>query len=371
MFNLTSKERLLAALRGEPVDYVPWSPNLAYWWEAQSDEFIHLGELEFLKKIGAEPLFRGHYPQYKKKWTSSELFKYRFKHVNEREIVKGPETITVFETPVGSLKYVTRYSASGNTSFLCEHAVKSEDDLKILTYLYEDIELEADYKTFNEEAKRLGEEGLIVPTIVPIVNKTSFQAMIEHWVGTEELAYLVADYPQAIEEALGAMRLVTNKAALISSQSDAQAFITWEDTSTTNISPAYYEKYIAPEIDGWCDILHKNDKIYIQHACGHLRALMPIIAKTKIDCIESISPPPTGNIELWEARNILTDRISLVGGIEPTVLLNSTNDELGVYAEKLYRNMGSKGFILANSDSCPPGVQIEKFFLLQKITKRL
>jgi len=368
---MTNKKRLLAALRGHPVDYVPYSPNLAYWWDSQSEEFVKNGELEFLKKIGADPLFRGHYPQHNKEWISPVLFKYSFKHTNVREIVSGTETITTFDTPVGNLRYVKKYSASGNTTFLSEHAVKSEEDFKILTYLYEDIELEVDYKTFNEEAKKLGDEGLIIPTLVPIINKTSFQAMVEHWVGTEELVYLVCDYPKVVEETLGAMRLVTKKAALISSQSDAEAFITWEDTSTTNISPQFYEKYIVPEIDDWCEILHKNGKLYIQHACGHLKSLMPIIANSKIDCIESISPPPTGNIELWEARDILTDRISLVGGIEPTVLLSSTIDELKEYVEKLYRNIGDKGFILANSDSCPPGVEIEKLYLLKKIVKRL
>lgn len=367
---MTHQERLLAALRGQPVDYVPWSPNLAYWWEAQSEEFIGKGELEFLKDIGADPLFRGHYPQYKKAWTSAVLFKHSFKHTNIREIVNGNETTTVFETPVGNLKYVKKYSASGNTTFLSEHAVKTQEDLKVLIYMYEDMELEADYKTFNEEVKKLGDEGLIVPTLLPINNKSSFQSMVEHWVGTEELVYLVYDYPEAVEEALATMRLVTKKAALISSLSDAEAFITWEDTSTTNISPLFYEKYIVPEINDWCDILHKNGKLYIQHACGHLKALMPLIASSKIDCIESISPPPTGNIELWEARNILKDRISLVGGIEPTVLLYSTLVELKVYAEKLCRNMGNKGFIMANSDSCPIGVEIEKLFLLKNIVKK-
>jgi uroporphyrinogen-III decarboxylase len=64
-----------------------------------------------------------------------------------------------------------------------------------------------------------------------------------------------------------------------------------EDTSTTNINPAYYEKYILPEINGWCDILHGEGKKYIQHACGHLKHLLPLLGGSKIDGIESVSPP--------------------------------------------------------------------------------
>ena len=29
---MTPKERLMAALTGQPTDRTPWSPNLAYWW---------------------------------------------------------------------------------------------------------------------------------------------------------------------------------------------------------------------------------------------------------------------------------------------------------------------------------------------------
>ena len=34
---LTAKQRLLRAIRGEDIDRVPWSPFLAYWWENQPE----------------------------------------------------------------------------------------------------------------------------------------------------------------------------------------------------------------------------------------------------------------------------------------------------------------------------------------------
>jgi len=32
-FKMTSKERIVAALNGDPIDYTPFSPFLAYVWE--------------------------------------------------------------------------------------------------------------------------------------------------------------------------------------------------------------------------------------------------------------------------------------------------------------------------------------------------
>ena len=58
---MTPKQRLLASITGKEIDHFAWSPNLAYWWEHSSDDIVNMGEVEFLKSIGADPLIRGHF----------------------------------------------------------------------------------------------------------------------------------------------------------------------------------------------------------------------------------------------------------------------------------------------------------------------
>jgi len=363
------KQRILNALKGEAVDRLPWSPNLAYWWQWQSHEVVECGEMQFLLRMGADPLIRGHFPYPNKdEYSDLLLFKTSFKKSETSEITRGDEKLIVYSTPVGILKLTYRYMPNGNTWFMTEHGVKTREDFKVLKYLFDDMVVEEDYALFNQACEIYGDEALLVPMLCPKPNlKSSFQSLLEYWVGTEELIYAVSDYPETVEDTLESMKRVTAETAKISSESKAEAFITWEDTSTTNISPVMYEKYILPEINGWCDILHNCGKLYIQHACGHLKNLIPLIAKSKIDCIESISPPPTGNIEIWEAKEVLPSDISLIGGIEPTVFLNSSVSELKEYTEQLIKKMKGSRFILANSDSCPPGVTIEKFQIVSEL----
>jgi hypothetical protein len=367
---MTSKQRLLSAIKGEKLDFIPWSPNLAYWWEHEeiSGSIDLSNEVCFLRDIGADPLIRGHYPISSSKWEDMFLFDTKYKKSTVRESVNGNFKQKIYETPVGNLNFMYRLSDKGNTWFLTEHGVKNEEDFKILQYLKEDTILIANYTRYEEESNKYREDALLVPILCP-ESKSAFQAMLEYWVGTEELIYALADFPETVIATLGTMRSVSEKAAEISSQSSAEAFLTWEDTSTTNLSPQYYEKYILPEINSWCDILHKNNKLYVQHACGHLKDLMTLIAKSKIDCIESISPPPTGNIELWEAREQLPENIALIGGIEPTVFLNYNMSDLEKYVTRLIEKMKHSKFVIANSDSCPPGVELEKFKLVSEIIK--
>lgn len=365
---MTSKERIVKALMGKETDRIPFCPFLTYWWESQEDELTNRGELEFLESIGADPLFRGHYPMYGKDGEGIFLFKRSIEDCEISTEVNGNIKITTYHTSKGDLKFGYQYVEEGNTWFLVDHPVKEEEDFQILKYIMDCTHLEADYEMFERESEKLGDRGLLMPLLCPEM-KTSFQSLLESWVGTENLVYALMDYPETVQETLDSMYRVSREAAEISANSSSPFFITWEDTSTTNISPQYYRDYILPEIDMWCDILHKKGKRYVQHACGRLNALLPDIAESKIDVLESISPFPTGDVDLNDVNRILPERIAILGGIEPVKLLNLSVEEITDNAREVLNIMKDRGYVLANSDSCPPGVTIEKFKALAQLVK--
>ena len=370
---MTPKQRLLASITGKEIDRFAWSPNLAYWWEHSSDDIVNMGEVEFLKSIGADPLIRGHfaYKPGSRSWDNMMLYDVSYDgSCAVKETMDGDKKHVIYETPVGKLDFIYIYSASGDTWFLKEHGVKEEEDFKTLAYLKDHTVLTPNYERFEREAAQLVEDGLMLPILVPDL-KSSFQSMVEYWVGTEGIVYAVYDYPEVVEEALASMRALNMRAVEICAASSAECLLTWEDSSTTNISPSLYEEYIVPEINDWCDALHKAGKYYIQHACGHLQQLMPAMAKSKIDCIESISPPPTGNIEIWDARAKLPEHIALIGGIEAVNFLNLPLEELKAYAQKLLKSVSHTRYVLANSDSCPPYVALEKFKMLGELVRNV
>lgn len=366
---MTSRERILKTLKGEKVDKVPFCPMLSYWWENQEDEITNRGELEFLESIGADPLFRGHYPIYGKVAEDMLLCKRHIEDCTISTEVNGNRRVLTYHTSKGDLKFGYRYVEQGKTWFLVDHPVKSEEDFGILKYIMDSTHLEADYERFEREAEKLGERGLLMPLICP-ETKTSFQALLESWVGTEELVYALADYPEIVQETLQSMYRVSKEAAEIAANSTCEFFISWEDTSTTNISPQYYRDYILPEINMWCEILHKKGKRYVQHACGKLNSLLPDIAGSKIDVLESVTPAPTGDIIMDDVNKILPERIAVIGGIEPVELLSTSVEETVNKAQELLNIMENRGYILSNSDSCPPGVSVEKFEALAQLVSK-
>ena len=350
MHAMTSKERIIAALEGEPCDRPPFCPFLAYVWENYPQEIQDAGQPAFLRSVEADPLWRG----------APCPVKVRSPAVERESVASDGSRRMELGTPVGTLRMVWTRSPDGNTSFLTEHPLKTLEDLKIMAWIEEHSVLELNHESVEKHLAGAGREGLSLGQLLPR-GKSSFQTLIEHSIGTQEMAYLLADTPEAVEALLEPMVANDLRAAKLSSESGFYGyFITWEDSSTQNYSPTQYRKYIASEIRQWCALLRSNGQKYIQHACGHLKDLLPIIADSGIFAVESLSPPPTGNISLKDARTLLGS-VGIIGGIEPTKLLWTSESDLPAYAEEVLRDGGGGPFVLANSDSCPPGVNPEKF----------
>lgn len=61
----------------------------------------------------------------------------------------------------------------------------------------------------------------------------------------------------------------------------------------------------------------------------------------------------------------------LIGGIEPTFFKNCSIPELEERVEYLCSISKNRRFILANSDSCPPDVEHEKFCVASRLVRNM
>ena len=206
---MTVKERLLNAIKGKETDRVAWSPFLAYYFEHLPSEVQARGQFAYLKEMGADPLLRGFMTLYQIEYGGCEV----------SAKVCGNKRVVTYETPVGALKEGYTFSENANSWFLTEHPVKTEENFRILQYLYEHIKLKEDFKAYQALAKEVGEDGLIVP-LMGAMDKTPFQTLVERWCGTVDLTYALYDFPEVVEECLSSMNQVAGRAAEISVNSE-------------------------------------------------------------------------------------------------------------------------------------------------------
>jgi hypothetical protein len=357
---MTSKERLIAALHNRPVDHVPFSPFLAYVWESFPDEIQQAGHAAFYQMVGADPLWRGAPCPVKAILPDG---------MERRTAQEGDREVTHTTTPVGTIRSAYIRSDNGNTSFLVEHPLKTEADYKIRLWIEEHTRYEPNFDAVADHLNGPGREGLSLGQLIPRC-KSAYQDMVEFFVGTEELVYAQMDYPDTVRTLWQTMVANDLTAVKIAIESDYDYFITWEDSSTQNYSPTQYDQFIGSEIGQWCELLAGAGKHYIQHACGHVEALVGRMRDTGVLAVESISPPPTGNITIRDARAIVGDTMGIIGGIEPTQFLHLDEEALEPYVASVIEEARGGAFILANSDSCPPGVTVDKFKRVAAIAQR-
>ncbi len=356
---MTSNQRLRSALLGLQTDRVPFSPFLAYVWEYFPKEIQRQGQLVFYQKIGADPLWRG---------CACPTCAPLPQGCETRTTESGDESHTYITTPVGTLHSMAKRSSEGNTWFLIEHPLKTREDFLIQIWIERHTEVQYDPAGVLAHLNGEGQEGLSVGMLTPRC-KSAFQSLVEHHVGTEELAYALADFPEAVEELLAAMVRVDQKAVELAVQCPLEFYLTWEDSSTQNYSPTQYHQYIFPQISQWCQTLNVAGKHYLQHACGHVKDLLSDMMGQGNLGIESISPLPTGNVSIAQTRKVVGEKFAIVGGIEPTHLLRLQGGAFDDYVERVLQEGAGGAFVLANSDSCPPGVSPEKFARAAQIAR--
>jgi uroporphyrinogen-III decarboxylase len=316
------------------------------------------GEVAFVRQLGADPMLRG----------APCPVRAVGPEVTTREWNENGRQYSEIITPVGALRSARMRSDAGNTHFLVEHPLKTEADYKVQLWIEENTRFIYAPAAANQELARVGEDGLLLGMLLPR-GKSAFQMMVEYHVGTEEVNYHLADFPGTVRALWRAMVENNQEAVRLAAQSDYDYFITWEDSSTQNYSPTQYDEYIGSEIGAWCRLLRTAGKKYIQHACGHTRELVARMKAHGAAAVESMSPPPTGNLPLKECRQRVGGDFGIIGGIEPVEFLSRPLAALGDYVEAVLADGSGGPFVLANSDSCPPGVTIEKFRRVAEVAR--
>jgi uroporphyrinogen-III decarboxylase len=134
----------------------------------------------------------------------------------------------------------------------------------------------------------------------------------------------------------------------------AELIIAYEDTSTTVISPDFYQKYCMKYIDEYARLAAEYDVKYITHMCGKLKQLTDELARGEMDGIDSLCPPTSGDLWAHEARKEIGENKIIIGGIEPASLSRMSAGEVREYVTEVLKKMQpGKNFILSTGDATP------------------
>ena len=365
---MTSRERLLAILNKEKaIDRAGWSPLIDGYYMSSLPPGKDI--IDVFKEINADVMERHVFT-----WNSSLdnkrvgmstngnsriFFTENGVTVSEelKKVEKGTLLTRQYEIPGHILTAKSIYTEeSPFIPFPLEYYVKDPEDIDAFIYIKKREKYIERFSNFIKEDERIGEAGIATDS-----SPTSpIQEIIQHLTGIEKFyTVFFTDYLSEIEKLIEVMHEKNMEAYRLLANSPASVVIGYENTSTTLVSPAIYEKYSLPYINDYADILHKKNKIFLTHRCGKLRGLVELFKKGKDDGIIDISPEPTGDLNIWDARQALPDKI-VQGGLDPTILTQWPAQRVKDYVKLILNKTGSGDrLIIGTADATPKDAKIE------------
>lgn len=354
------RERLLTVFSGERPYVMPWFADLNYWRPAQDME-----EKLADKWKGDEGLVRLHKDLNVGMFLSApsvvECYYDDGVEVIEKteQRRRGKETSssttkTIFSTPIGDIEEAWQYRKLTHSSAPTEYAVKTVADLKVLAYIGEHQDCESHYDDYLYYCKLWGDQGLPV-CIIP---RTPLADMFLRWAGILNATYLEADSPNEFAQAIYAMGRGQDKLYQIVAESPAELVEIGENLSSEVFGQRLFRKYA---FDYYCqriNQLHEAGKKVGIHIDGTL-SLLPIVAETGLDFVESVTPAPVGDAEIEELRALSANMV-IWGGLPGAMFAPPfTKDDLAEHVRRILNKYEHEGkFIIGTADQIPPNGNI-------------
>jgi len=370
---MTSRERMLTALRNGQPDRVPVAPDISNmipcrltnkpFWEIYVNENPPLWKayLEAVKYFGMDAWF-----------VYGDLhYKTDPKVEITRKIIKSSELWKVqriYHTPDGDLKEVMA-CPKYNPPTPVEKLVKNfKEDFRKFKHFYPKI-IGYNDSTFQQQKRELGELGIMCFS----VETPGLHVYLWYFNGSLEAAtYAFYDYPDLFEELREINERHILKRVEIAIDAGTDSILTGGSGSITNQSPDIWRQLSLPTLKKITKMCKQAGIISGVHSCGKERYMVEVCAhETDLDYIHPLEVAPMGDCDLAECKKLFGNRISLMGNLHTIETMWRGNSE-DVKRESLKAIMAAGlggGFVLSTGDQCGMYTPDENIFTMVKVAK--
>ena len=340
---MTPKERWLATLRLQSVDRLLFWPKLdGAYSRAQTDPFRAMDANAITEWTGSD----------QHRWVGGCVRELHTRCAGETT-VDGVLSRTCYHTPQGAAELVQQFDEGSQSWHPVAFPIKSRDDLELMTAWYEDVRIELDVEMCaraRENVARIGQTALTTASI----GTSPFMQFIETLAGVENAHLLAADYPDEVAALLAAMHRVNIRhAELMVEHSPADLLYLIENTSTTLLSPQQFAQYCLPHLREYSDIARRAGRLLALHMCGHLHALLPLLATLPVAAFEAFTSSTLGNTTLLDGRTACP-HVCLIGGTNAMLWLQPPAEIIAQLERDLTALPHHRGIVVSSAGVMPP-----------------
>ena len=363
---MTSKERMLTALRGERPDRLPVTTHhvmpsfLDSHMEGKSDQ-------EFFDIFGLDPIHwiiayaanesAGDYydPGHTElgfleaRRVSSDSWRFKVEKLDNKDYDTSRFSII---TPKKTLSMVLQ--SDKHTTWVAEYLIKEKSDIDIIARYM--TQPKCDVEAVNDAADQFGDRGLVRGHIACFdgFGQPGCWQDFSCLYGSTDLIMASMEDPQWVHAFLEVLR--DRKKVYVDSLAGARYDLIelgGGDASTTVISPDIFDEFVAPYDSVLIASAHEAGQRIVYHTCGGMMPILENIAAMKPDAMETFTPSGMGgDAILSEAKRRIGDKVCMIGGFDQFHFFTGcTEEEVREEVRRCFQEAGpGGGYILCPSD---------------------
>lgn len=220
--------------------------------------------------------------------------------IDETTTVNGqPMRRQVWRTPVGELEAI--WSQNWHQKYFLESA----DDYRVMTYIVEHTEYRPAYESFETQAAALPDHMIAVPRM----GRTPLQTILVDYAGLANFALHLYEYEDEMRRLYDALLVNFRHLAEIVAGGPGRYINILENFTAETLGPRRYAEFLLPVYEETFGLFREAGKVVGYHYDGNLAAVKDLVARAPLDLIESLTPPPEGDMTLAEARAAWPDKL--------------------------------------------------------------
>jgi hypothetical protein len=205
----------------------------------------------------------------------------------------------VQRTPVGEI------TATWAEGWHQKYFLDTAEDYRVMTYVAEHVELAPAYETYLAREADLPWYAVAIP----VVGRTPLQTILVDYAGLENFGWHLFEYEEDVRRLYDALKRNFYRIVEIVAGGPGRYISNLENFTAETLGPRRYEEFLLPVYEGCFPMLHEAGKLVGSHYDGRTASCREQIARAPIDLIESLTPPPEGDMTLAEARAAWPDKL--------------------------------------------------------------
>ena len=244
--------------------------------------------------------------------------------VVEESSVSGAKPVRrrTYKTPVGSVytedirepgvgQWHGQRSWRDISPWTTSRMIKGPKDYRVVKWMVEHTEYAADYFPIEQALDWLGDEGVVVSHLP----HSPMQTLMIDWVGSDAGRFFfdLADHADLVEDLYEAICRNREPLHQIAAKCPAEIILCGDNLDGFLVNPRLFEKYFMPVYAQQAQVMHAHDKLMAVHMDGRIGNLRELIARTEIDIVEALHPPPMGDLSVADALSAWPDKAIWIG----------------------------------------------------------